>query len=111
MFHRKGVIAINLDDTSEDDLLELALEHGGEDVETTDDGFIVTCGPADFHPLLAAIKASGLTPLSDEITRVPENYVSVTGKDSEKVLALLEALDDLEDVQHVHANVKIETPD
>jgi YebC/PmpR family DNA-binding regulatory protein len=111
MFHRKGVINIPLGATSEDDLMELALEHGGEDVVTTDDGYLVTCGPAEFHELRKAILDAGLQPHSDELTRVPENYVTINEKQGEKVLALLEALDDLDDVQAVHANLQIETPD
>lgn len=106
MFTRKGVIAVT-SSASEEQLMEAALEAGADDVEETDDGFEVTCAPLALDAVRSAIESAEMAVESAEITNVPLNYIALGREDAEKILKLLEALDDNDDVQAVHANFDI----
>lgn len=109
MFHQKGLFVFDRDKTGEDDLLEIGMEAGAEDVvDKPDEGSIeLTCAPADFPALQEAFEKAGMTPEVGEISWIPENTVGVEGEDAEKVLNLVERLEDLDDVQNVYANFDI----
>ena len=94
--------------TSEDRLMEVALEAGAEDVITGDDASIeVLSSPADFEAVKAALEAAGLKPEIAEVTWRAENPVDVAGEEGARMQKLLDVLEDLDDVQDVHHNAQI----
>jgi len=107
MFDRKGLILIAADKCDEDQLMEIAIEAGADDVKRSDGNFEVTCDPSNFQTVTAAIEAAGITPELKEITRIPKNTVDLDAETARKVLKLVEALDDHDDVQSVAANFNI----
>ncbi|WP_390343732.1 YebC/PmpR family DNA-binding transcriptional regulator [Variovorax boronicumulans] len=94
--------------TSEDKVMEVALEAGAEDVITDDDGAIeVLTAIGDFEAVKNALEAAGLKPDAAEITMRAENTVDVTGEDAAKMQKLLDVLEDLDDVQDVYHNAAL----
>jgi transcriptional/translational regulatory protein YebC/TACO1 len=94
--------------TSEDKVMEVALEAGAEDVVTGDDGAIeVLTAYADFEAVKNALEAAGLKPEVAEVTMRPENTIELAGEDAAKMQKLLDILEDLEDVQDVFHNASI----
>ena len=95
--------------TSEDAVMEVALENGADDVLTDDDGAVeVLAPPAAFEPLGEALRAAGLVPDLAEVTMRPEASVALAGDDGTRMQKLLDVLEDLDDVQAVHHNAEIE---
>jgi YebC/PmpR family DNA-binding regulatory protein len=107
MFDRKGMILIPADKVDEDRLMEIAIEAGADDVKKADANYEVTCDPANFTAVVTAIEAAGITPDVKEITRIPKNTVDLDAETARKVLKMMEALDDHDDVQSVAANFNI----
>ena len=109
MFHQKGMFIFDRTDTNEDALMDAALEAGAEDVQDKPDaGCIeVTCEPTDFAQVQDALEAAGLTAQVAEVSWIPENTVAIEGEAAGKLLALIERLEDLDDVQNVYANFDI----
>jgi YebC/PmpR family DNA-binding regulatory protein len=94
--------------TSEDKVMEAALEAGADDVITHDDGAIeVTCAPADFAAVRDALEKAGLTPEVAEVTMKPLADTPLTSEDGERMQKLLDVLEDLDDVQNVHSTADI----
>jgi len=94
--------------TSEDLVMECALEAGAEDVITSEDGVIeVITTPQDFEAVKAALQAKGLTAEVAEVTLRAENSVAITGDDQVKMQKILDALEDLDDVQEVYHNAEM----
>ena len=94
--------------TSEDRIMEVALEAGAADVLTGDDGSIeVLTAPPDYETVKAALEAAGLVPELSEVTMRAENAVEITGEDAERMQKLLDVLEDLDDVQAVYHNAEI----
>ncbi len=94
--------------TSEDKLMEVALEAGAEDVITGDDGAIeVLCAAPDYEALKAALEAAGFKPEIAEVTMRAENTIPLVGLDAERMQKLLDVLEDLDDVQDVFHNAEI----
>ncbi|MDP9600768.1 UNVERIFIED_ORG: YebC/PmpR family DNA-binding regulatory protein [Variovorax paradoxus] len=94
--------------TSEDKVMEVALEAGAEDVITDDDGAIeVLTAVADFEAVKNALEAAGLKPDAAEVTMRAENTVDVTGEDAARMQKLLDVLEDLDDVQDVYHNASL----
>jgi len=94
--------------TSEDKVMEAALEAGAEDVVTDDDGAIeVITSVADFEAVKNALEAAGLKPDAAEVTMRAENTVDVTGEDAARMQKLLDVLEDLDDVQDVYHNASL----
>ena len=94
--------------TSEDKVMEVALEAGAEDVVTDDDGAIeVLTAPGDFEAVKAALEAAGLNPEVAEVTMRPENTIDISGEDAERMQKLLDVLEDLDDVQAVYHNAAL----
>jgi len=95
--------------TSEDKVMEVALEAGAEDVITDDDGAIeVLTAPADFEAVKNALEAAGLKPELAEVTMRAENTVELAGEDGQRMQKLLDVLEDLDDVQAVYHNAEIQ---
>jgi YebC/PmpR family DNA-binding regulatory protein len=95
---------------SEDKIMEIALETGAEDVITDEDGAIEVITPtADFEAVKDALVAAGLTPDDAQVTMRPENPIEVTGDDAVRMQKLLDALEDLDDVQDVYHNAELDS--
>jgi YebC/PmpR family DNA-binding regulatory protein len=91
--------------TSEDKVMEVALEAGAEDVVTDDDGAIeVLCAPADFEAVKAALEGAGLKPDVAEVTMRAENTIELSGEDAQRMQKLLDVIEDLDDTQDVFHN-------
>ncbi|HRD99258.1 MAG TPA: YebC/PmpR family DNA-binding transcriptional regulator [Rubrivivax sp.] len=94
--------------TSEDKLMEAALEAGAEDVITGDDGSIeVLTAPPDFEAVKAALEAAGLKPELAEVTMRAENTIELAGDDAERMQKLLDVIEDLDDVQDLYHNASL----
>ncbi|MDR7483925.1 MAG: YebC/PmpR family DNA-binding transcriptional regulator [Armatimonadota bacterium] len=107
MFEREGVVTVARNGLSEDDVLLAAMEAGGEDVRTTEEGYEVISRPEETFKVKRALEARGLKVTGAQVTMRPKNTVRVEGKDAQQVLRLLDALEDLDDVQAVFANFDI----
>jgi YebC/PmpR family DNA-binding regulatory protein len=107
MFERKGQIYVSATaHPNEDQAIEAALEAGATDFQREDDQYIISTDPAALHTVRSALtaKAGGLTPTDAEIAWLPRQTVRVEGKEAEGVIKLIEALEDLDDVQKVDGN-------
>ena len=95
--------------TSEDQVMEAALEAGAEDVLTNEDGSVeVLCAPADFHAVKAGLEQSGLKAEVADVTLKPLNETELAGEDAAKMQRLLDALDALDDVQEVYSTAAMD---
>ncbi|HZN12295.1 MAG TPA: YebC/PmpR family DNA-binding transcriptional regulator [Blastocatellia bacterium] len=108
MFSKKGSIMVDRAARGEDELLEIALEAGAEDMQADEDGYHILTAPDEFHAVLEAVKKAGVEPSSADITMIPQNFIHLEGREADQMLKLYEALDDHEDVQHVAANFDID---
>ena len=94
--------------TSEDKVMEAALEAGAEDVITDNDGAVeVICAPADFETVKHALERAGLKPGIAEVTMRAENTIELAGEDAAKMQKLLDVIEDLDDVQEVYHNAEL----
>ena len=108
MFTRKGVVQIEKSTAvDEEKLLEMALDAGAEDVADAGSTWEITTDAAALRRVREVIEASGIPVLSAELTMVPQSQVPVEGAQARQVLALLDALEELDDVQNVYANFDI----
>jgi YebC/PmpR family DNA-binding regulatory protein len=108
MFDRRGVILVDRDAAPDEDrLMEVVLEAGAEDLALQGDQWQVTTDPAAFKGVLDAVERAGIPVASAEVTMLPQTTLSLDGNQARKVLALVEALDDLDDVQAVFSNFDI----
>lgn len=104
MFHRKGVLMVDRASIDEEKLMEMALEAGAEDVADSGDAWEITTDPDTFEPVRESLEQGAAALQSAEIAMLPENTVKVSGADAEKLMKLLDALEDNDDVQSVSAN-------
>jgi len=107
MFQTKGVLLVPADKTNEDTVMEAALDAGADDVRREADGFEVLCEPADLSRVRQEMEARKIPIVSAAITMIPSARVTLEGPKAEQVVALLEALEDHEDVQNVYANFDV----
>jgi YebC/PmpR family DNA-binding regulatory protein len=107
MFDRKGVIQVDADKVAEDDLLTIALDAGATDMRRIEKAFEITTAPAEMDAVRTALETARMPVLEGEVTFVPQSTVRVEGKDAPQVLRLIEALEELDDVQTVYANYDI----
>jgi YebC/PmpR family DNA-binding regulatory protein len=108
MFAKKGLILIDKEATTEEALMDLALEAGAEDVKTTADGYEVITAMEDFDAVKSKIEAKGITPVSAELTMIPSNEVEVTDiETARKILGMIDSLDDHDDTKAVYSNYNI----
>jgi transcriptional/translational regulatory protein YebC/TACO1 len=95
--------------TSEDMVMEVALDAGAEDVIASEDGAIeVITAPGDFEKVKDALEAAGLKPEIAEVTMRAENTIELTGEDAQKMQKLLDVIEELDDVQEVYHNAEID---
>jgi YebC/PmpR family DNA-binding regulatory protein len=107
MFHQKGRFVISAEAANEDTLTEIALDAGADDVSAEGDIFQLTCQPGLFSKLKGALAARGIPVISAQIAMVPASTVPVAADKAPQVLALMEALEEHDDVQNVYANFDI----
>ena len=108
MFHRKGEVTVAKEAASEDQLLELALVAGAEDVKDDGSSWYIVTPPESLEAVKEALGKAGIKPESAEIAMVPQNYIKLTGPQATQMLRLVEALEEHDDVQHVYANFDID---
>ena len=108
MFDRKGYISIPKDAASEDDLLEIVLEAGAEDLQTEGDNYEVYTSIEQFETVRQALEAAQVEQTISALTMVPNIEVQAEGKVAVRMLHLMEMLEDHDDVQHAYANFDIE---
>jgi YebC/PmpR family DNA-binding regulatory protein len=108
MFRKKGLITVETDKANEDDLMEIALGAGAEDMQNTGRVYEITCEPASYDALKSALTERGIPMAVAEISMVPQNTVPVNDAEmARKILALMEDFEDHDDVQNVYANFDI----
>ena len=107
MFKPRGYIAIAAGKTTEDKLMELALEAGADDIQSGDDLFEVYTTPQTYEAVLAAIKKAGIEPDDAEVGKYADTTVNLEGGKAQQMLKLMELLEDQEDVQNVWANFEM----
>jgi len=108
MFHKKGDIVISKSSANEDDLMNLVLETGAEDLKDDGENWEIICDPSSYEAVLEAVKKAGITPVNAEIGMIPQNYIKLEGQQASTMIRLLEALEDFDDTQHVYSNFDID---
>jgi YebC/PmpR family DNA-binding regulatory protein len=108
MFHKKGDIIVPKAAAKEDDLMNIILEAGGEDLKDDGETWEIVTEPSAFETVLEAVKKAGITPASSSVAMVPQNYIKLEGQNASTMIRLIEALEDHDDVQNVHANFDID---
>ncbi|MDM8536788.1 YebC/PmpR family DNA-binding transcriptional regulator [Desulfobacterales bacterium HSG17] len=107
MFDKKGYIAVDKSGVDEEALMETALEAGAEDVREDGNVFEIITDSADFETVKATIDEAGIQTLAAEVTMLPQNTVSLTGKEAERMIRLMDMLEDCDDVQQAYNNADI----
>ena len=104
MFDRKGVITLDKEKYSEESIMEAALEAGADDVLDDGDAWAIHTALTDFTTVRDALETAGVEMLSAELAMIPQNTIAVDADTGRKLLRLMDALDDNDDVQNVYAN-------
>jgi YebC/PmpR family DNA-binding regulatory protein len=107
-FERKGQIVVDAGRYTEDAVFEAAIDAGADDVAGDGDEFVVTTSATRFNAVQDGMRKAGIEAASAELTQVAKNEIAVTGKDAEKLVKLVEAIEELDDVQKVHSNADID---
>jgi YebC/PmpR family DNA-binding regulatory protein len=107
LFERKGVLLVPRNEVDEDELMELALETGAEDVEVMESDYRVVTAPEDFATVRESLKEAGVAFENAEITMQPQNSVDLDAGTAKQTLRLIDALEENDDVQEVYANFDI----
>jgi YebC/PmpR family DNA-binding regulatory protein len=108
MFDKVGLIEVDKTVATEDQLMEVALEAGADDIRETDSTFEIVTPMENFDAVLEAVRDANIETLSAELTRIPQTTVKLEGKSAETMLKLYTRLDDHDDVQNVFANFDID---
>src|SRR5256885_7998144 len=108
MFDRKGQIAVDATQADEDATMEAALDAGAEDMVREGDVFLLTTPPSQLHAVHAALTGRRLPVQSAEIAMLPKSTVKVEGGDAKRLLALVEALEEMDDVAKVFSDFDID---
>jgi YebC/PmpR family DNA-binding regulatory protein len=104
MFAKKGLIAVEKSAASEEKLMEIVLEHGGEDLKDEGDNWEILTEPGSYEAVANAVKAAGIPTVMSEVSMVASTYSKLEGTAANQMVRLLETLEDLDDVQNVHSN-------
>ena len=107
LFETQGYIAIDAEGLEEDTVMAAALEAGAEDFKVEEGVYEVFTSPADLHTVADALEAAGIHYASAEMARIPSMTVELEGRNAQTMLTLLDALEDLDDVQKVYANFEM----
>ncbi len=104
MFSKKGLIAVEKSAASEEKLMDIVLEHGGEDLNDEGDTWEIVTEPGSYETVANAVKAAGIPTVMSEVTMVASTYTKLEGPAANQMVRLLEALEELDDTQSVHSN-------
>jgi len=108
MFNKKGLITVNQSDANEDELMELALAAGAEDMTADADVFEITCEPSGYDGLKNALQEKEIPVQVAEISMLPQSDVAVSDFDTaKKIIGLMEELEEHDDIQNVYSNFDI----
>jgi YebC/PmpR family DNA-binding regulatory protein len=107
MFDKKGLIVVNKDKAEEDQLMEISIDAGAEDVSDEGDSFEVITEIGDFESVKEAIEKASIEIEMAEISMIPQNMLALEGKEAEQTIRLMDALEDCDDVQKVYTNADI----
>ena len=107
MFSKKGIIAIEKSAASEEKLMDIVLEHGGEDMSDEGDTWEIITEPNAFDGVLTAVKAAGIPVAMSEVTMVASTHTKLEGPAANQMMRLLEALEDFDDTQNVYSNFEM----
>jgi YebC/PmpR family DNA-binding regulatory protein len=107
MFQQKGSITVEKGKVEEDNLMTLALEAGAEDVSDEKEFFEIVTMPTDFEKVKARLAEAGIPVMAAQLTRNPQTYVKLDGKQAEQALRLMDAIEEHDDVQKAYANFDI----
>src|ERR1043166_2170535 len=108
MFDKKGYFVVDKAAKSEEELFEIAIEAGADDMQDDGDVFEIFSAPESFDSVSDALKKAGVEPQAAEISMIPQNYIKLEGGDAKTMMKLYDALDDNDDVQKVYANFDID---
>jgi YebC/PmpR family DNA-binding regulatory protein len=108
MFDKKGYIVVDKAAKSEDELFDIVIEAGADDMQDEGDVYEILTTPDNFEAVTDAIKAAGIEPQAAEISMIPQNHIALEGDDAKQMMKLYEAIDDNDDVQKVYANFDID---
>ncbi|HEU5453611.1 MAG TPA: YebC/PmpR family DNA-binding transcriptional regulator [Terriglobales bacterium] len=108
MFHKKGDIVVPKAAAKEDDLMNIVLEAGGDDLKDDGDNWEVLTDPAAFETVVEALKKANITPTTAEVALLPQNYIKLEGSNANTMIRLIEALEDQDDVNHVYSNFDVD---
>jgi transcriptional/translational regulatory protein YebC/TACO1 len=108
LFQKKGDIIVPKTAAKEDDLMNIILESGGEDLHDDGDNWEITTEPSAYEGVLEAVKKAGIEPASSSVALIPQNYIKLEGQAANTMIRLMEALEEHDDVQNVHANFDID---
>ena len=107
MFTMKGYFLIEKSQAKEDELMNIVLDAGAEDMKADEKNYEVFCAPQNFEKVKQAIEAKGIKPQDAEITMIPSSTIKLVGNDAKQLLSLIDTLEEHDDVQHVYANFDI----
>ena len=108
MFNKKGLITVNTTSADEEQLMEIALSAGADDMQTMGDVFEITCEPGAYEELKKALQEKEIATEVAEISMVPQNTIAIDDeKTAKKIISLMEAIEDHDDVQNAYANFDI----
>ncbi|KPK72972.1 MAG: transcriptional regulator [Phycisphaerae bacterium SM23_30] len=107
MFKKKGLFTVPAHAVQEDNLMDIAIDAGADDVELTDDAYEITCSLENYENLKKTLKENEIETKVAEISQVPSSYITLDKDASRKILDLMETLEDHDDVQNVYANFDI----
>lgn len=108
MFERKGYFVVERSATGEDQLLDIALGAGAEDLREDGSNWEILASPEDFNTVKSSLEKAGIPLAVAEISMLPQTYVKLEGKNAQTMLKLMEALEEHEDIQNVWANFDID---
>ena len=108
MFSKKGVIAIEKDAANEEQLMDIVLEHGGEDLNDEGDSWEILTDPGSFEAVSEAVKAAGIPTVGSEITMIASTYTKLEGPAANQMVRLIDTLEELDDTQNVYSNFEMD---
>jgi len=108
MFNRKGYIVVEKEKASEDELLDISLQSGAEDLREDGSNYEIFTSPENYEAVVIALKEHDIELAASNLGYIPQNYVKLEGKQAQQLLKLMEELEDHDDVQHVWANFDID---
>lgn len=111
LFEKKGYIVIDKAARPEEELFDIAIEGGADDVRDDGENFEIITSPENFESVQSAIKSAGIEPQVAEVSMVPQTYIKLEGSSAQTMLRLMEAMEDHDDVQKVYANFDIDEAD